>query len=224
MKLLFTSLILCMVSLCTLVAQTPFDMVSSHANEQTSALSASSLNNPWVGAKLGYNVSGDVSESFLLSARVMYVPYAGDRFAFPVVGNVGLNNADSTNADNGVSIGVFPYYSLSAEGDFKLLLHGGLNYHILTKADAGEASEFRILAGLEAALYGKDGGPPTTLSIAPEAVINTGPVNDTQWGLDITGVLPVAKGLGLLAEGWVPFQDNGGGGFSIGVIVNSSIK
>lgn len=203
------------------LAQSPFTILSSH-DAKPAYLSASSQNNPWVGAKLVYNVAGDVSESFLLSARVLYVAASGDSWAFPIVGNVGLNNADSLSADDGVSIGVFPYYRLAGNSTLQLLLHGGLNYHILNLDEIGSANELRMLAGLEAALYPKDGGSPATLSVAPEYVINSTLGN--QWGLNLTGVLPVANGLGLLLEGTVPFDNAGlSTGLKIGVIVNGDI-
>lgn len=216
-------LILILFSCFTLTAQTPFTVLSSHG-ESPAALSASSQVNPWVGAKLVYNVSGDVSESFLLSGRVLYVAAAGERYAFPIVGNVGLNNADSLSVDNGVSIGVFPYYILNTGFPFKLLLHGGLNYRTLVLNDAS-LNEFRVMAGLEAALYPRESnGSPTTLSVAPEYVINTIDAINNSWGLNITGVLPIANGLGLMLEGTVPLNNESTRtGFKIGVIVNADI-
>lgn len=226
MKKLFTCLVVCL-PLLMLQAQTPFQMISSHDNgNETSGLSVSSMHNPWVGAKLGYNVSGDVSQSFLLSARAMYVIASGDRFAFPVVGNVGLNNPDSLGADSGVSFGLFPWYNLSGSGNLAILLHGGLNYQILDKSDANAGNQFRILAGLEAVFYPGDGtGAPVTLSVAPEFITNTGLVDNSTFNLNFTGVLPIANGLGLLLEGAVPMEKGTRStGLSIGVIVNSPIR
>src|SRR5688572_27611918 len=124
-------------------AQTPFTILSSH-DDPPAQLSASSQNNPWIGAKLVYNVAGDVSQSFILSGRVLYVAASGPKYAFPIVGNVSFNNADSLAVDNGVSIGVFPYYILQGNGALKLLLHGGLNYHVLTRGDVSN-NELRIM-------------------------------------------------------------------------------
>ncbi len=228
MKNLIFTLTLCLVCFMA-TAQTPFTMKASHvAYVETSAFSANSLNNPWVGAKLAYNVSGDVSQSFLLNARAMLELASGDRYAVPFLANVGLNNADSLNKDNGVSLGIFPWYKLSENGDLTLLLHGGLNYHILNRATVDAPNEFRILAGLEAALWGKNGGSPTTLSVAPEYVINTEdwtPGTATSgFYLNITGVVPIANGLGLLLEGTVPLNNTlRQNGLTIGVIVNSPI-
>lgn len=225
MKILFTALVFCLA--LTLQAQSPFTMKASHDNgNETSALSVNSLNNPWVGAKLGYNVSGDVSQSFLLSARAMYEVAKGERFSIPFVGNVGLNNPDSLSDDSGVSFGIFPWYNLSGSGNLTLLLHGGLNYQITDKNDASAGDQFRILAGLEAVFYPGDGtGAPTTLSVAPEFITNTVLVGSSAWNLNFTGVVPIANGLGLLLEGAVPLEKGArSSGLTIGVIVNAPIN
>jgi uncharacterized membrane protein len=218
-----TFILMSMMFVSALFAQTPYTILSSKAHSPAS-LSAASQNNPWVGAKLAYNVSGDVSESFLLSARLLYVAVAGDNYAFPIVGNVGFNNADSVSADDGISLGIFPYYSLTSTGRLHLILHGGLNYHIPDRANI-QSNEFRVMAGLEAAIFPEDQiSSPITLSVAPEYVINTGLASGNYWGLNLTGVIPIANGLGALLEGSIPL-DNGAvnTGLKIGVIVNNSI-
>lgn len=224
MKNVIFTLFLSLVTLAA-TAQTTFARKASHtAYVETSEFSANSLNNPWLNAGLAYNVAGDVSQSFLLNAGAFLTLAEGNRYEVPFVANVGLNNADSLNADNGVSLGLFPWYKLSENGDLILLLHGGLNYHILNKAQVNSFNEFRIMGGLEAALYGKDGGSPTTLSVAPEYVISTGPVADNWLNLNITGVVPIANGLGLLLEGAIPLDSKvRQNTLSIGVIVNGPL-
>jgi len=205
-------------------AQTPFSILSSHENKPA-ALSAISLNNPWVGAKLAYNITGDASNSFLLSARALYIVASGDRWALPIIGNVGLDKTDSLSADNGVSLGLFPYYSLTTTGKVQVLVHGGLNYHVYDRPENGFYNQVRMLAGLECALYGDSGGSPITLSVAPEYIINTGPFRASTFGINFTGVLPIANGLGLLIEGIAPLsKDYASTGLKIGVIVNSDLK
>jgi hypothetical protein len=218
------SLLLCISQIA--ISQTPFSMVSSHNTyEQPARISASSMNNPWVGAKLAYNIAGDVSNSFLLSGRVMYTVLSGEKYAIPVMANVGFNNLDSLDKDNGVNIGAYPWYSLINKGSATLLLHGGLNYHVIDKNDAGYIQEVRMLAGIEAAFYSKTGSPPTTLSIAPEYVINTGGNLSNTFALQFTGVLPIANGLGLLVESDVPLdKTTQGTGLKIGVIINNAIR
>lgn len=207
-------------------AQTPFTMVSSaNTKNQPAKLSASSLNNPWVGAKLAYNLAGDVSNSFILSGRVMYSIDEGDKYAIPLIANVGFNNGDSLDADNGVSIGVYPWYIISQKNKSTILLHGGLNYHVADRMEAGYLTEVTMLAGIEAALYPKNGGAPATISAGPEYIINTGGAIDNQFAINITGVVPIANGLGLLVESDIPLiKSQLSTGLKIGVIVNNSIK
>jgi len=207
-------------------AQTPFTMVSSaNTKNQPAKLSANSLNNPWVGAKLAYNLAGDVSNSFILSGRVMYSIDEGEKYAIPLIANVGFNNGDSLDADNGVSIGVYPWYILSQKNNSTILLHGGLNYHVADRMDAGYLTEVTMLAGIEAALYPKNGGAPATISAGPEYIINTGGALENMFAINITGVVPIANGLGLLVESDIPIiKSQLSTGLKIGVIVNNSIK
>ena len=220
MKYLILLSLICISQIAN--AQTPFTMISSKA-ESPAALSASSLNNPWVGAKLVYNVAGDVSNSFILSGSAMYVAAQGDKFAIPVLANVGLS-PDSLDSDNGVRLGIYPWYMLSDKADIKILAHGGIDYHIGDKFDAGYLNEFGIIAGIEAAIYPNDGGLPTTISAGPEYTLSTGAVTGSSWALSTTAVVPIANGLGLLVEGYTPFAKGSKSGLKIGVIVNNSIK
>lgn len=202
-------------------AQTPFMILSSQKKPANAAERVASLANPYVGAKLAYNISGDVSESFLLSAKAMYVAASGAGWAVPIVANVGLGQPDTVN-ENGVSIGMFPYYSVTNETQLQLLLHGGVNYKIADNQNA--LNQFRFLAGVEVALYPKDRSMPITFSIAPEYIKNVGVIDNSWWQLSMTGVVPIANGLGLLLEGAVPFNNSDfDTGLKIGVIVNSEI-
>lgn len=214
-------LLLSFVSLLS-YGQTPFTMISSKA-ESPAALSANSLNNPWVGAKLVYNVTGDVSNSFILSGSAMYIAAQGDKYAIPVLANVGLS-PDSLDPDNGVRLGIYPWYMLSDKKDISILCHGGIDYHIGDKSETGYLTEFGILAGIEAAIYPKDRSMPTTISVGPEYTLSTGAVTGSSWSLNTTAVVPFANGMGILIEGYTPFTKGGQSGLKIGVIVNNSIK
>jgi hypothetical protein len=219
-------LLSCLLIATIATAQTPFTMVaSSNTKNQPAKISANSLNNPWVGAKLAYNLAGDVSNSFLLSGRVMYSIDEGDKYAIPLIANVGFNNIDSLDADNGVSIGCYPWYILSQKNNTTVLVHGGVNYHVGAKAEYGYLTEVNLIAGIEAALYPKDGGAPATISAGPEYIINTGGYLQNQFAINITGVVPIANGLGLLVESDIPLiKSQVSTGVKIGVIVNNSIK
>lgn len=205
-------------------AQTPFSMLSSHGDAPAS-LSASSQRNPWVGAKLAYNISGDVSESFLLSARALQILASGERFAIPALLNVGLNNPDSLSGESGVSLGVYPWYSLTTKENFSLILHGGVGYSILDKSGIDPQTQLRTLIALEAAIYGAGGGPPITLSVGPEYIWSIQDQTVGSLGLSITSVIPISTGLGILLEGVVPLNESTPNtGLKIGVIVNSMVR
>lgn len=208
----------------TISAQTPFSMIASHPQGPAS-LSATSMDNPWVGAKLLYNVAGDVSNSFLLSGRAMYVIDKGDTWAIPTIANVGISNIDSLDEDSGVSIGVYPWKTIMRQYMKVINVHGAINYHIAQLTDAGSMTDLRVMAGIEAAFYPKDGGMPATISAGPEYIINTGGSLPNTLGIQFTGVLPIATGLGLLVESDVPLtKSTPSAGLKIGVILNNVIK
>ena len=213
-----------LISSCAIFAQTPFSMVASHP-QGPAALSATSLNNPWVGAKLLYNVAGDVSNSFLLSGRAMYVIDKGDTWAIPAIANVGISNIDSLDEDSGVAIGVYPWKTIMRQYRKVINIHGAANYHIAQLNDAGSMTDFRLMAGIEAAFYPKEAGMPATISVGPEYIINTGGSLPNTFGIQFTGVLPIATGLGLLIESDVPLtKATPTTGIKIGVIINNVIK
>jgi hypothetical protein len=223
MKKLILLIPLFLISLI-ISAQTPFSMIASHPQGPAS-LSATSMDNPWVGAKLLYNVAGDVSNSFLLSGRAMYVIDKGDTWAIPAIANVGISNIDSLDEDSGVSIGVYPWKTIMRQYMKVINVHGAVNYHIAQLTDAGSMTDLRIMAGIEAAFYPKDGGMPATISAGPEYIINTGGSLPNTFGIQITGVLPIATGLGLLVESDVPLtKSTPSAGVKIGVILNNVIK
>lgn len=220
MKKIFT-LISFILFAISVNAQTPFAITSSHKKKDVVELrSAASTQNPWLNAGLRYNLRGDVSQSFLLNAQALYEPIRGDNFGFPFMSNVGLNNPDSTSKYEGVSLGAFPYYYLLSDSYFRVVAHSGFSYRFVEKADAS-INEFRFLVGLEAALYPKDGTSPMTFSVAPEVAINNGLSN---WGLGITGVIPIANGLGALIEGTVPFDSSVQSVFSLGILASGQLK
>ena len=208
-----------------LQAQTPFTMMASHHYAGPAQLSSSSFDNPWVGAKLAYNVIGDVSNSFLLSGRAMYILDKGDTWAIPAIANVGISQIDSLDDDSGVAIGVYPWYTIRNTGQTTVNIHGALNYHVAQINDAGSLTDMRIMAGIEAAFYPKSGGMPATISAGPEYVINTGGGLSNTLAVQLTGVMPLATGLGVLIESDIPLtKSTPSTGVKIGVIINNAIK
>ena len=225
MKNLITIIILFCASI-SFAQNTAYDILNSHrvvtkGKSISSPLSASSLANPWIGAGSLYNISGDVSGSFISTVHVMNVVASGERWMLPVIGNV---TATQDTAESGYDFGLAPFYVLTEGTNLKLLAHGLINYKILNRAEQGQRNEFKFSAGLEAVINPKDGGNSLTLSVAPEFVMNTGDVENQRWGLSLTGVLPIGNGLGILAEGLIPFETGLNNVFAIGVITNWQLK
>ncbi len=126
--------------------------------------------------------------------------------------------------DSGVTLGLYPWYILSENEKSTILAHGGIDYRVGDKNDAGYLTEFGINAGIELALYGDDYGMPFTISSGPEYVLSSGITNTPYFGLNLSGVVPIANGLGVLIEGDASLTDGVKSGLKIGVIVNNSIK
>lgn len=208
------------------MAQTAFSVSHSHdipAN-QPSSLSVASLRNPWIGGGLVYNIRDDVSDFFRLNARAQYAPIKGENFEIPFVTNADLTG-DTLAADQGVDIGIFPWVSIDNATGFSLLLHGGLNYTFTTADPDGDL--FTVMAGLEMAIWGKDENQaPFTLSAAPVLVFRTGAEPQNTAGLEITGVLPIANGLGFLIQGTIPFDNVNyfTKGIKAGIIANGLLR
>lgn len=217
-------LILVLTSFIGVAQVTPIKMIMLQKETGVSSSRAASFANPYVGAKLAYNVQGDVSNSIVLSGQAMFIPVSGDRYALPVLTNISLNNPDSLSNDAGLSLGLHPFYRLTTDESLRLFLHGGLIYNIVDKKDIAAQSRFRALAGIEAALYPKDEGSPITIGIAPEIIWDIQDVTTKHSGLGITGVLPIANSLGLLIEGFIPFTNGMNTGLQVGVIIANEVK
>ena len=114
-----------------------------------------SLANPYIGvAKLSYNLDPDrpLNDNLIFSVGAQITPIKGDRYAIPILGVGSLGSGDILNPNSGLNIGVFPYYVLSQKETYKLILHGGGNYKVITEGvSAGEdpASQVKLLGGLE---------------------------------------------------------------------------
>lgn len=224
MKYLFILLFAACVTAAS--SQTPYSF--TQATDTYANVEQISLANPWVGARLSYNLNEDapLDENFLFSAKVLYTPAQGENFAIPIVGTAGLNSTDLFNPESGVNIGVYPYYIFSKSETLTLIAHGGMGYKVITKdVEVGDETpqQVRLVGGVEVALFPESGGLPTTLSVTPVYLINTGTNIDNTGVLEITGIVPVANGVGLIAEGLVPFKDALNGSFRFGIIVRGQL-
>lgn len=205
-------------------AQTASATIKNTQTTTNASKRVTSYNNAWIGSTLSYNVSGDVSDAFLLKGRALYVIKRGANYAIPIMANVALNQADSLD-DSGVILGLYPYYKL-AEGDgMSLVAHSGLAYQMADLQDVNAERKFRFLIGLEAAVQGENENmPPFTFSAALEYKMNIREIENQTWGIGLSGVIPVQPGLGLLVEGSIPFDnENYSTGVELGFIVNGEL-
>lgn len=210
----------------TLSGQTSFGF--THTKRESNAdVEQVSLANPWVGAKLSYNFDENkpLDDNFLFSAKVLYTPVQGEDYAVPVVGSIGLGSGDLLNPESGINIGLYPYYKLIKDTKFLLIAHGGLGYKLITEGvEAGEDApqQIKLLGGLEAVFY-SEAGSPTTVSLTPVYLYHTRDLTESTGALEITGIIPVSSGLGILAEGQVPFKSEFDGTFRFGVVARGKL-
>lgn len=221
MKKFFTIMVIVLTAITTNFAQSTFDVMNSNGTPEVSTEQASAYN-PYFGFKLAYNLdeSRPVSESFLLSAKITKVLASGPNFAFPVASSFGLNSDDVTNPESGFNAGVFPWLNVTknADSQLKFIVHGGLNYKVVTENVEGEApQQIKVLGGVEAVFDNKqENTGPVTLSVTPVWYFNN--VLDDFGALEITAVIPVARGLALLAESTTPFQNGVQGDVRFGIL------
>jgi hypothetical protein len=173
-----------------------------------------------------WNVDEDAPiESPGVNGSLLYTVYSTERFGLPVWGNISLaDGAGIYNPDEGVTVGVYPWYELNKEEAFTLIAHGGVGYRRYTAEDGLDkynTTEIKIHGGLEVAMS-PGGGLPVTLSVAPVYRMQVGDLPDGTT-LEITGILPIGNGLGLLAEGDFPFDGDVGSQFRMGVVINGRL-
>lgn len=197
----------------------------SKSEDGSVALAGISLRNLWIGSSVLWSVDEEAPiESPGVNGSLIYTVYEHDRFGFPLWGNISLNdNGEIETPDEGVSLGAYPWYELSSNGTFTLILHGGVGYRRYTGAEDIDLTEIKLTAGLEAAIN-TGGGLPTTLSVAPVYLLGQGDLPNTS-ALEITGILPIGNGLGFMAEGTFPFDDDAttNGLFRLGILVNGRL-
>jgi hypothetical protein len=201
-------------------SQTPFTIFNSgngRGAEQVNAnqLSAGSL---WFGSRLSYNFAEDkpVNDNFILTGKIIYAPIVAEKYAIPIV--VTASNGKDPS-QSGYNMGVFPYYKLVQNSAFTLLAHGGVSYRSFSGESGADLQQIKALVGLEAAVFGVGGGLPFTVSISPIYTNTSGTIGSSTL-LEITGVVPISKGLGALIE----WQSGVLGGIKGGIIVNVNTK
>lgn len=203
-----------------LMGQSPFYTINSRTDQIfTKQLSLAST---WIGSELAFaiNDDGSLDNNFIFSARILNIAYQDPKITIPIVGNIALNNDDLFARQSGINLGIFPYSILSSKNNRTIVVHGGLNYKLIPKSLTEETSEtqFKILAGIEIAL---GESLPTTFSITPFYGMHN--VGEDSPGIEVTSILPLGNGLGLLANYQKWFKSSFTDSFQIGVIVNSQL-
>lgn len=200
---------------------TPFYTLSSSLDGEAvydgkAAASGISFYNSYVGGDVLYNFQGEDIE---IAGDLLYIAAFGDRWAFPITGNVKVGQLDSLKSGGG-KIGLAPYYILSSNGGFALVAFSSIDYKI---AEKGGINQFGFLTGLEAIIKPFDNGNAISLAVAPEFKMNAGDSGDQQWGLGITNILPIDDMFGFLSYGFLPFRSGTKASFSLGVAVRGPI-
>ena len=197
-------------------SQSPYSQINLSRERGVSANQVS-LKNPYFGSRFSYDLDpkSSVQENFLFTAKVLYVPVSGDRWALPVALIASPTGGDISIPESGINIGIFPWYKLINKDQFTLLAHGGVSYKSLKESGSPEINQIRALAGLEVAFTGSAGGSPITLSVTPVFSHTDNLADKTV--IEITGVLPISKNLATLVD----YRDNS---FRIGVMVGLATK
>lgn len=223
-KLLFLFALLLSINL---TAQSRFTMEQLVKGSPEVSVQEASAHNAWLGAKgTGTFGSGDLADHFLLSGKIIYDLPIG-KFKLPIISNVNFNfenpDGDFVFGDKGLSIGVYPYTILSQEGKTTVVLHGGLAYKLLPQETFKiTPQQTRLFAGIEVAYAGNDARYPLTISVTPLYTINNLD-NSNMFAIEVTGVLPLTGGLGLLGELTSPFKKGVDSIFKIGLVTSINL-
>jgi hypothetical protein len=119
-----------------------------------------------------------------------------------------------TMSTSGVNVGLYPYWVLSETKYFSFTLHGAAVYKLnsfqVASKDVQYLNQGRFSLGFEMGIGGKaaNGRNPMTLSVAPATTVFSKTAYSTVFSenkssissLEITGVVPVGRGFGLLLE------------------------
>ena len=214
----------------TALSQSPFTVSQvSKSDGAEASTKAASVHNVWLGSKISGAITGggDLSENILLSGKIIYDLTLGS-FKLPVVSNVSFDFS-SGNAtgflfgDQGISIGLYPYKVIGQSGKVTTVIHGGLAYKLLPQESMKlSPQQTKIFAGFEIAHAIKDSPYPFTFSLTPLYAINN-LLHENTFALEGTAVLPIAGGLGVLAELTTPFKKGNDAILKVGVIVNGKL-
>lgn len=218
MKKIFTLMVFLLPFVCFSQSMGAYHRIA----EKSASTQQVSAGNPWLaGASFGsaFGEGNDIKDNFLFTARLIRDIEVSDRFHIPIMANAalpGVNDASEVLNDRAISGGLYPYYVLRDEGSLRLLVHGAGVYRLLTDADSS-TTQVRLLGGLEGHLYGKDGGLPTTVSVAPSYTF----ADNAFVSLEVDAIIPLTSGLGVLLNYVKPFSDLYKPIFQAGIILTT---
>lgn len=217
-----------LMSLVAYAQPSAFAIQNSHKPEDASVLGLSGRNKVDVGAQLLYTLSGTedgLKDNVLLSGIAIYDLSIGN-LKMPVISNVNIDFSQGDggflNGDKGLSIGIYPYKVIS-EGDITTVVHGSLAYKLLPGTEKYTAQQAKISAGIELAKKILENSYPLTVSATPFYAINN-LENENFLGFEITAVIPVNGGLGILAEYTSPFTKTVDSAFRLGLLAIGALR
>lgn len=206
MKILF---FLSLMLMCiTIHAQSVWQRTHSDGNGTGMSLSPVSANNAWLGSGLLYEFGeSELEDQMLVSGRVLLELAQIGQVHLPIMSNVELTWDQPISEFN---IGLYPWQSLSDH----FVAHAGIQFDTDGQL---QQKQFRLFAGGEFSLT-NDNGLPMTFSVTPVFVFGDDET-DNQVGIDGVIVVPLANGLGLLAQVEGRFKDVPTR-FALGVVTN----
>lgn len=223
--LVFGLLFMCIVAY---TQPSAFAIQNSTKKAESSTLGLSGRNKVDVGAQLLYTFSGSedgLKDNILLSGIAIYDLSYGS-LKIPVISNVNIDfsggDGGFLNGDKGLSIGLYPY-KIIGEGNITTVIHGSLSYKLLPGESKYTAQQTKISAGVELAKQILENSYPMTLSATPYYAINN-LENNNFLGLEVTAIIPVNGGLGILAEYTSPFTKTVDSAFRVGILAIGALR
>lgn len=130
--------------------------------------------------------------------------------------------ADLVSSTQGINVGLHPYYTLKADTFFSSIIHGSLEYRLNSFKDTVQSVAYlhqaKVRLGVEVHLgkYSTEKGRyPLTFDISPTISFFDSRIyrsifrdnESTAVALELTGIVPIGKGLGFLIEGIISKQN-----------------
>lgn len=189
-----------------LVAQSAFQRTNSNVNDaQFAEFGATSAANAWMGSGIAYQFGdSDISNNMLITGRVLLELTQIGKVHLPIMSNVEFSFDQPIKE---FTVGLYPW----AMTGQNLVSHGGAEFQ---SDGLLETKRLKLFAGVEYFLMNSN-GLPLTVSVTPVVFYES----DFVWGIESTIVVPIANGLGLLAQLESQF-DGAPILFSLGIVTN----